>query len=506
MSHVPALSIVGWSGAGKTTLIARLVAELTARGLRVAAVKHSSHPHPLHRDGSDTALFQRAGAAFTGLATPEGTQLTLPQEALPALRSRLAGAVDLLLVEGWKDGPLPKLEVWREGLGPALAPTRPEVFAVVTDAPALPAEFARPSRPPRVLAPADVGAVADLVLGRLGPRPPAPLLPADARGVGSRAVRRWDGDTLGPESQDALAVEEPLEIRVSGEPLAITMRTPGNDRELAVGFLLAEGLIRSADDLGGLAHCGRPGEEGWGNVLEVTPAPGVILDLERVSATRRGTLTTSACGVCGRRSVDDLLAARPPLPAGPVLSARAVARATELLREGQRNFARTGGVHAAAALDAEGHVLATFEDVGRHNAVDKVVGALLLARARATGSVLTRQAAVLAVSGRVSFEIVQKAVAARIPIITGVSAASTLAVDLALRSNLTLATFARDGRFNLHAGADRLASTQALETPASSPDESTRVAGNVDQESDRHRRCSAHATTAFQDEKCGGFT
>ncbi|WP_308477843.1 formate dehydrogenase accessory sulfurtransferase FdhD [Myxococcus fulvus] len=283
------------------------------------------------------------------------------------------------------------------------------------------------------------------------PPRPAPLSPADARGVASKPVRRWNGAALQPPEDDSLAVEEPLEIRVNGESLVTTMRTPGHDRELAVGFLLAEGLIRGADDLGTLAHCGRPGEEGWGNVLEVTPAPGVFLDPEPLRATRRGTLTTSACGVCGRRSVEDLLTGCTPLPPGPVLSPSAVARATERLRDVQRNFARTGGVHAAAALDTEGRLLAAFEDVGRHNAVDKVVGALVLAPD------LTRQPVLLAVSGRVSFEIIQKAVRARIPVVAGVSAATTLSVDLALRSGVTLATFVRDGRFNVHSHAERLA-------------------------------------------------
>ena len=177
-------------------------------------------------------------------------------------------------------------------------------------------------------------------------------------------------------------------------------------------------------------------------------------------AARRGTLTTSACGVCGRRNVDDLLAVCPPLPAGPVLAPDAVARATEHLRGVQRNFARTGGVHAAAVLDAEGHLLAAHEDVGRHNAVDKVVGSLVLAgvvrQGRRPHPPLTRQPAVLAVSGRVSFEIIQKAAMARIPIVAGVSAASSLAVDLALRAGMTLATFVRNGRFNVYTGQERL--------------------------------------------------
>ncbi|MFP2906533.1 formate dehydrogenase accessory sulfurtransferase FdhD [Pyxidicoccus sp. 3LFB2] len=460
MSTVPALSIVGWSGAGKTTLLTKLVPELAARGLRVAVVKHSSDGHALHRPGSDTARFQEAGAVLTGFATPSGVQLTTgdaPSAALPSLLARYASTVDLVLVEGWKDGPLPKLEVWREGLGPPLATNHPEVLAVLT----------APSSPPpglstdvRVLGRDDVRDVADLLLLHLRPGRRGPLAPADARGVARRPVRRWDGARFTPIEEDDLAVEEPLEIRVSGDSVAITMRTPGHDRELATGFLFAEGILQSVDDLGSLAHCGRPGEEGWGNVLEVTPASGAVLDVERVRAARRGTLTTSACGVCGRRSVEDLLAVCPPMPPGPVLAPEAVARATERLRDVQRNFAHTGGVHAAAALDAQGHVLASYEDVGRHNAVDKVVGALVLAGSVRGGRVnhtpLTRQPVVLAVSGRVSFEIIQKAAMARIPVVTGVSAASSLAVDLSLRSGMTLATFARNGRFNLYTGPERL--------------------------------------------------
>lgn len=462
MSAVPALCIVGWSGAGKTTLLTKLLPELASRGLRVAVVKHSSHAHPLHRPGSDTARFQEAGAALTGFATPEGVQLTTgdaPAQALPALLARLAGAVDLVLVEGWKDGPLPKLEVWREGLGPPLAPSHPETLAIVAHAPPPPEGFARGVR---VLDAGDLPAIADLLLARVKPgrgpgRPPT----ADSRGVTRRPVRRWDGAGLADAVEDDIAVEEPLEIRVSGDAVAITMRTPGHDRELATGFLFSEGILRSVDDLGGLAHCGRPGEEGWGNVLEVTPAPGAVLDVERVRAARRGTLTTSACGVCGRRSVEDLLAVCPPVPPGPALRPDVIARATERLRDAQRDFARTGGVHAAAALDADGHLLAAFEDVGRHNAVDKVVGALVLAgvvrATRVSRAPLTRHPALLCVSGRVSFEIVQKAAMARIPVVAGVSAASSLAVDLALRSGMTLASFLRDGRFNVHAGPERLA-------------------------------------------------
>lgn len=466
MKPPPALGIIGWSGAGKTTLLEQLVRTLSSRGLRVACVKHSSDAHPLHRPGSDTARLQAAGAVLVGFATPDGTQLTT-QEALSSARlARYADLVDLVLVEGWKDGPLPKLEVWRDGLDAPLAASRPGVLAVVTDAPALPPALAHLER-----LPTDVSAVADFVLAwmredaqasRVSAKPlAAPAQRPEPRGVTHRAVRRFDGETLRPTEDDRVAVEEPLEIRVSGDTVATTMRTPGHDRELAVGFLFAEGILQDAEDLGSLFHCGHPGEDGYGNVLEVIPAAGAVLDLERVDATRRGTLTTSACGVCGRRDVDDLMASCAPVAPGPVLSAHTVARATERLRAIQHTFEHTGGVHAAAALDAHGGLLAAYEDVGRHNAVDKVVGALVLAGAvRAPRRLPTppfpAAPTVLAVSGRASFEIVQKAARARIPVVVSVSAASSLAIDLALRAGVTLAAFSRNGRCNVYTAVERL--------------------------------------------------
>lgn len=284
------------------------------------------------------------------------------------------------------------------------------------------------------------------------------------KGVTRRTVVRFSDTGLAAPEEDWVAVEEPLEMRVSGDTVAITMRTPGQDRELAVGFLFSEGILRSVDDLGGVTYCGRPGEEGWGNIIEVTPAPGLVLEVEKVSAARRGTLTTSACGVCGRRSVEDLMAACAPVPAGPMLAPQVVALATERLQEMQRNFARTGGVHAAAVLDAQGALLASAEDVGRHNAVDKVVGILVLAgqvrSSRASPAAASSRPehppALLVVSGRASFEIVQKAAVARIPVVASVSAASSLAIELAERSGVTLATFVRGGRFNLYTHPQRL--------------------------------------------------
>ena len=276
--------------------------------------------------------------------------------------------------------------------------------------------------------------------------------------MADRPVRRIQAGALLPMAIDTVAIEEPLEIRVAGDAVAITMRTPGADAQLAAGFLFAEGIIRNVDDLGTLSHCGRVDEEGYGNVIDVIPAPGVHLDLERVQATRRGTLTTAACGVCGRRSVDDLLALVTPLPVVERIPLRLVASAPELLRAAQATFTRTGGTHAAALLASDGGTLAVHEDVGRHNAVDKVVGTLLLAarlgNPRSPADALAP--AVLVVSGRSSFEMVQKAAMARVPVLASVGAASTLAIDLAARAGVTLAAFVRNGTFNLYTHPERL--------------------------------------------------
>jgi FdhD protein len=250
---------------------------------------------------------------------------------------------------------------------------------------------------------------------------------------------------------DEVVVEEPLEIRIAGETLAVTMRTPGHDRELALGFLWSEGLLTSIRDVGGVAHCGRSGTEVLGNTIEVTPAPGARLEVPDDGMRRRGTLVTSACGVCGRRSIDDLLARCAKLDANHVKMRRsAVMRAVEGLAARQPVFARSGGCHAASLVSLDGEHLVTFEDVGRHNAVDKVVGASLL-----TGRVPASDSA-LVVSGRTSFEIVQKAVAARIPIVIGVSASSSLAVDLARGAGVTLVGFARRGDFVVYARGERI--------------------------------------------------
>ncbi len=247
-------------------------------------------------------------------------------------------------------------------------------------------------------------------------------------------------------TRDQVVVEEPLEIRISGDPLAVTMRTPGHDRELVLGFLWAEGIVSSLADVSSIVHCGRTGDEGRQNTIDVIPSPGARLRLDDGPAIGRGTLTSSSCGVCGRRTIDDLME-RCRVEGGSARVTRAViSLGLEALGETQPVFARTGGCHGAALVTLGGEHVATFEDVGRHNAVDKLVGSRLLLGA------LPASEHLLVVSGRTSFEIVQKAVVAGIPAIVGISAASSLAVDVARRAGVTLVGFARRGELVVYAG------------------------------------------------------
>jgi FdhD protein len=253
----------------------------------------------------------------------------------------------------------------------------------------------------------------------------------------------------GPDDQaaadaraDLLAVEEPLEIRVGGQPLAVTMRTPGHDIDLAAGFLATEGVIASAADLTQITMCD-------GNVADVTLAPGVTLPMERL---QRNFITTSACGVCGKDSIDAIrVRARYDVSADQVRVAPALLAALpDRLREAQRVFASTGGLHAAGIFTAAGALLVLREDVGRHNAVDKVIGwALREGRLPLTGCVLL-------VSGRASFELTQKALMAGLPMLAAVSAPSSLAAELAGESGMTLVGFLRGSSMNVYTGAERL--------------------------------------------------
>ncbi len=283
--------------------------------------------------------------------------------------------------------------------------------------------------------------------------PAAPPLPArdpTRRSVATRTILR-----RGAEAEDAIAVEEPLEIRVDGDPVATTMRTPGADADLALGFLFAEGILAGARDVSSISHCGRPGEEGYGNVLDVRSAGGSRLDPERILEGRRFVPVTSACGVCGRRAIDGLLERVVRIGSELRVAEGLVASAVEALSKVQPGFARTGALHAAALVADDGTVLSAAEDVGRHNAVDKAIGALV--RAGRLGADAAGSApAVLAVSGRAGFEIVQKAAAAGVPVVASVSAPTSLAVDLAEAAGIALAGFVRGGSMNVYAHAWRL--------------------------------------------------
>jgi len=272
--------------------------------------------------------------------------------------------------------------------------------------------------------------------------------------VGPRAASLPVSRAAGlPPADDLVAVEEPLEIRLAGETVAVIMRSPGDDHRLALGYLFAEGIIRGAADVSAVFHCGRVGDEGYGNTVDVAPASGAQVDWARLDVSRRGGVTSSACGVCGRAAVEDLLAGIAPLPTGAPLPETAVTGAVAALRRHQPAWDATGGTHAAVLFSREGEVIAAHEDVGRHNAVDKVVGGLLLARSAGAAP----EPAVLAVSGRGGFEIVQKAARAGIPVVACVSAPTTLAVEVARAAGVTLCCFVRGDRLNVYAGCERIA-------------------------------------------------
>ncbi len=270
-------------------------------------------------------------------------------------------------------------------------------------------------------------------------------------------VQRVNGGVSRGEA-DLIAVEEPLEIRLGYEdatgrtvrPISVTMRTPGHDVELAVGFLFTEGIIHDFGDVEAIRHTGPTGgKKNNRNVVTVTLKPGVAFDAGRLE---RHFYTTSSCGVCGKTSLDALaMAACPSLPEDrPLLTADVVHRLPATLLEAQAAFERTGGLHAAALLDAEGRLHGTREDVGRHNALDKLIGAQLLE------SRLPLHDRILLVSGRASFELAQKALMAEIPVLAAVGAPSSLAVELAQRFGMTLLGFVRDGRFNVYIGSHRV--------------------------------------------------
>jgi FdhD protein len=242
---------------------------------------------------------------------------------------------------------------------------------------------------------------------------------------------------------DHLAAEAPLEIRLGDTPIAVLMRTPGHEPDLARGFAITEGIVLRPDEIAGVRPV--PGDE-EGNRWEILLAAGVSIDPEQF---RRNLYTSSSCGVCGKASIDAVRIVSPPLPDGPVVDRAVVLGLPERMILAQESFALTGGLHAAAAFSPEGELLALREDIGRHNAVDKVVGSL-------SAQTWPIPETILLVSGRISFEMVQKAAVAGISLVCGVSAASSLAVDLAQELGVTVVGFLRSDSCNVYAGEQRV--------------------------------------------------
>jgi FdhD protein len=257
---------------------------------------------------------------------------------------------------------------------------------------------------------------------------------------------------------DAAATEEPLDIRLHGRSFAVIMRTPGHDRALAAGFLLAERVIRSADDVGAIEHCRHPDQRRAHHVVDVFLVGDAASRVPAMLEARRQVVANSACGVCGRATIDELRREIDPLVRAWTVDVPFVRALPSRLRETQTAFDETGGLHGAAIFSRDGRLLASAEDVGRHNAVDKCVGQLLMKdQDPATPSPPSDTPDAIVVSGRVAFEIVQKAWLAAIPIIVAVSAPTTLAVDLAREAGITLIGFARGENLNIYTHPERIA-------------------------------------------------
>jgi FdhD protein len=242
---------------------------------------------------------------------------------------------------------------------------------------------------------------------------------------------------------DRVAIEEPLEIRVRGRAICVTMRTPGHDEELAAGFLVGEGIVSRASDVVSVEPCGRDGQ----SITNVVLAPDVAIDFGRLT---RYVYASSSCGVCGKATLDSIATRFEKVASDCRVDRSVIQSLPHTLRRLQETFATTGGLHAAGVFDLNGNPLVVREDVGRHNAVDKAIGWALL------GGRLPLDQHVLLVSGRASFEIVQKALGARVPVVCAISAPSTLAIDLAQENGQTLVGFVRDGRMNVYTHPQRI--------------------------------------------------
>lgn len=265
--------------------------------------------------------------------------------------------------------------------------------------------------------------------------------------IRSAEILAWRAGALAKRQSDFLAHEEPLEIRVRGRSVAVTMRSPGHDEELAAGFLLTEGLLRRAGDVVEIAHCQQGEAANYQNLLNVFLSPSVEVSLERLT---RHVFASSSCGLCGKTSIEAVHQHFPPVDSKLAMSVQTLLALPKRLRAGQETFRQTGGLHGAAVFDQRGKLVILREDVGRHNAVDKVIGWGFL------GHLLPFDRHALMVSGRASFEIIQKALAARIPIVCAVSAPSSLAVEFARESGQTLIGFLRGNSFNVYSHPERI--------------------------------------------------
>jgi FdhD protein len=266
-------------------------------------------------------------------------------------------------------------------------------------------------------------------------------------GVREVAVTRVGGG----ERRDLVAVEEPMEVRVNGASFAVIMRTPGADRDLAAGFLLAEDVIRAADEIATIAYCQDVADEGRDNTINITVTGDAVARLNERLNERRQVMMTASCGMCGRRTIESLQSRVATVEGRWTIQADIIAALPDRLRAAQPVFQSTGGLHAAGLFNRNGVLELCAEDVGRHNAVDKIVGRTLLAGKHPLNDAL------LLVSGRTSFELVQKTLLAGIPLIAAVSAPSSLAVELAQQSGITLCGFVRGLHFNIYSHPQRVA-------------------------------------------------
>ncbi len=262
---------------------------------------------------------------------------------------------------------------------------------------------------------------------------------------GIEVIRFHDGKLHAAERDEA-AVEEPLELRIEGQSIAVVMRTPGHDRELAAGFVLTEGIVRDSADIFEITSCLTAGETA-GNGLDITLADPGKFDLAKLS---RHVFSSSSCGICGKATIEAAMQQFPPITAAPQVTAQVLLQLPAKLAASQQTFQRTGGLHACALFDPAGELLLLREDVGRHNALDKLIGHQLLAQQIPLGN------SILLLSGRVSFEMTQKALAAGIAIIAAISAPTSLAIEFALANRQTLIGFLRGQTMNVYAGAERI--------------------------------------------------